>query len=620
MRSVFLISMFVGFLCTVTAFAGPLDKVHPSLQARMMAAGEGELIPVMIDLHERFDVQAFMERTAKLSKKERRAQLIKEASAFADERQAEILARLEGAVNVRGLWIVNMVTADLDKATISELAAVESVSMISWDRPFSPEMLDDAADEGGGGDGPGQVSWSVEKINAPSCWRLGALGQGVVISNLDSGTDYNHPDLSDHIWNNVDEIPNNGVDDDSNGYIDDTKGWDFDSNDKDPMDQYGHGTKTAGVSCGDGTNGTSTGVAPEALLMICRIGSEGDHISAQEYSIENGADVITSSYSFKWYFSPRPDYHRFRDASVMEMAAGLFHNNSSSNDGSSVGKPWNISAPANVPPPWIHPEEPEQNGQVAGTLGVGGTESDDTHYSPSPIGPSAWEDLKQYDAGYPHTQNPAYWDYPYKGGKPGIMKVDVCCPTGGVPSTEIGGGYTQTFSGTSAATPHSGGSSCVLLSANPSLTPDEIAKAIKMNAVDLGTAGLDDTFGAGRMDLYEAVINVFTTLRADDETPDQGTTVTLDMEGPAGAQYALLFSPFLGTTTIPGYVTIDIAPPYLWLQIANYDGVGHDDFSFFVPVNPVYSGVQLHFQSITNDSAGATGLFLASLHETVTIQ
>jgi len=51
--------------------------------------------------------------------------------------------------------------------------------------------------------------------------------QTVVVAIIDSGMDIEHEDLSDNIWVNVDEIPDNGIDDDKNGYIDDVNGWNF---------------------------------------------------------------------------------------------------------------------------------------------------------------------------------------------------------------------------------------------------------------------------------------------------------------------------------------------------------------------------------------------------------
>ncbi|MCX4027800.1 hypothetical protein H0A36_27670 [Endozoicomonas sp. SM1973] len=49
----------------------------------------------------------------------------------------------------------------------------------------------------------------------------------VIVAVIDSGIDINHKDLQGKIWQNSDEIPDNGIDDDNNGYIDDIHGWNF---------------------------------------------------------------------------------------------------------------------------------------------------------------------------------------------------------------------------------------------------------------------------------------------------------------------------------------------------------------------------------------------------------
>ena len=80
-------------------------------------------------------------------------------------------------------------------------------------------------------------------------------GNEVIIAVIDSGVDFNHPDLANAIWTNPGEIPGNGKDDDGNGYIDDVHGYDFTEEDKshlgfnpkEPMDTTGHGTHVAGI-------------------------------------------------------------------------------------------------------------------------------------------------------------------------------------------------------------------------------------------------------------------------------------------------------------------------------------------------------------------------------------
>ena len=49
----------------------------------------------------------------------------------------------------------------------------------------------------------------------------------IVVAVIDSGVDIEHEDLSESIWTNTNEIPNNGKDDDQNGFVDDVHGWNF---------------------------------------------------------------------------------------------------------------------------------------------------------------------------------------------------------------------------------------------------------------------------------------------------------------------------------------------------------------------------------------------------------
>ncbi|MBE5231193.1 MAG: S8 family serine peptidase, partial [Microcystis aeruginosa PMC 728.11] len=92
-------------------------------------------------------------------------------------------------------------------------------------------------------------------IDAPEAWDIQTGDPNLVIGVVDTGVDYNHPDLAGNIWTNPGEIANDGIDNDGNGYIDDIRGWDFAYNDNDPSDVDGHGTHVAGTIAGKGNNG-----------------------------------------------------------------------------------------------------------------------------------------------------------------------------------------------------------------------------------------------------------------------------------------------------------------------------------------------------------------------------
>ena len=196
-----------------------------------------------------------------------------------------------------------------------------------------------------------------------------------------------------------------------------------------------------------------------------------------------------------------------RQMNDFELAAGVVHTNSTSNDGNSVGIPFNISAPGNTPTTWIHPDQTLVGG-VSSVIGVGNVDaSTDLIVSSSPWGPTTWEDLQINHPSYPFSMPPEYQDYPYETlpGSMGNIKPDVSAPGNGTVSCNNGGGYSS-FSGTSGATPHVCGTVALVLSINPALTPEDVSMIMQTTAVEKGEPGKDNRYGAGRIDAYEAYL------------------------------------------------------------------------------------------------------------------
>ena len=144
---------------------------------------------------------------------------------------------------------------------------------------------------------------ALDITNVPEVWNQNITGNGIVVAVVDTGVDYNHPDLDGNIWRNPGEIAGNGIDDDRNGYIDDIRGWDFVSGDNNPMDLDwdGHGTHVAGVIAAERNNFGITGVAYNAKIMPVRVldtfgdGSLNNIAAGIRYAADNGANVINLS-------------------------------------------------------------------------------------------------------------------------------------------------------------------------------------------------------------------------------------------------------------------------------------------------------------------------------------
>lgn len=142
-------------------------------------------------------------------------------------------------------------------------------------------------------------NWALKDDSAMSiqkAWQLGRCDQRIVVALIDTGVDYNHPDLKQNIWKNPAEMEGNGKDDDKNGYIDDRMGWDFVDNDPLPYDNHGHGTHISGII-------GAVAPCPNVRLMILKYydaDADGktnlrNTISALHYAVDNGADIINYS-------------------------------------------------------------------------------------------------------------------------------------------------------------------------------------------------------------------------------------------------------------------------------------------------------------------------------------
>ncbi len=152
-------------------------------------------------------------------------------------------------------------------------------------------------------------------LNAEAVWDI-TKGQSqngqpeIVIGLIDSGVDYNHPEIRHALWKNPAELNGKaGVDDDGNGVIDDIYGVNFKERDSavrtqyrmvgghrdangvlqqlpegDPMDYwFGHGTNmvahmVAALNNTDaqGNNTGSAGLAPKVKIVMCAI---TEHVS-----------------------------------------------------------------------------------------------------------------------------------------------------------------------------------------------------------------------------------------------------------------------------------------------------------------------------------------------------
>jgi subtilisin family serine protease len=512
----------------VPASAGSLA---PNLEKALISSGPDDLVPVVVLMEEFPEQNRLMDQVRGLNREHRRDHVVTTLKNLSRRTQRpihELLAEESEEVRrVRVLWGINGVALVATPRVIERLAAMPEVRWVLHDHGRGhPEGAGPTGGDTSGPNPDATVADEVVAMGAQQVWEeLGYTGAGVIVAVIDTGIDRTHPDLADHIWTNLDEVPNNGLDDDGNGYIDDTWGWDFCLDNNDPSGGA-HGTQVAGQVAGDGTDGIVTGMAPDAELMSLGIDCDTPSASwaASDYAIAEGAHIITQSYS--WWWTDQPDYEAFRRQTDVELAAGVIHANSAGNHGGDLTTypiPYNISTPANCPAPWIHPDQAVAGG-VSSIIGVGDISwNTDVIASSSSLGPAAWEDIPaNTDPEYPYPMAPEYQDYPYESGSQmGLIKPDISAYGVGTTTTCPGSSYCG-FSGTSSATPHVSGTLALMLQANQGATPAELAEALMTTAEHRGDPGKNNVYGTGLVQTYAAVAAIESGARYQSHQIDDG--------------------------------------------------------------------------------------------------
>jgi len=320
--------------------------------------------------------------------------------------------------------------------------------------------------------------WDIDGGEVPGHVEDGEIVIGIV----DDAIDWDHPDLINNLWQNLDEDADgdgsvleyvggswqfdsgdeNGVDDDGDGYVDNFIGWDMADGDNDPMyttTALSHGTSVAGSATAQTNNGSGVAsVGWSVKFMPFRCSESGTYISYGYNGILAAAQM---------------------GAQVINCSWGGFGGGNQSVINNVVNNYGCVVVAS------------------AGNGDSNGNTNFDYHT------PSGLNDVISVSATGPND-NFGCWA---TGGE----TVDLCAPGDGIWTTSLGGGYGQSW-GTSFSSPITAGAAALLWSRFPDSDNEWIVDRIITTTDEFSDMtgscngnSLEGMLGSGRLNIFKAL-------------------------------------------------------------------------------------------------------------------
>lgn len=316
----------------------------------------------------------------------------------------------------------------------------------------------------------------LNKINAYTAWDTQMGDPNVVIGIVDTGTDWDHPDLTNQIkYNTADPI--NGIDDDADGYTDNYRGWDMADNDNDPMvapnGVQTHGSHVSGCAAAQTDNNTGVASPGFNCKFLPVKTSKNSDLNAYltsgyqgiVYAADHGCSIINCSWGGAGGGSFGQDaitYATINKNALVVCAAG--------NDGTEVV---------------FYPSSYKYALSVASTTNTDGKSS-----------------FSNYG-----------------------IHIDVCAPGSNIYSTVYNNVYGYS-SGTSMASPVAAGAAAIVKSQYPSYNAMQVGEKLRMSCDNIyGVAGngvYQDKLGRGRINMGNSLLFTTPSVRFENKLATDG--------------------------------------------------------------------------------------------------
>lgn len=438
-------------------------RLHPALLRQLLTASPDAMLPVLVEWRRTPTGHLLADLPATARTPQQRAAVITALQAATAREGAALQRALANAEEtgdaeaVRFFWIAPVASARLTPRALATLSRHPDVVAIRPDRqfflePFAPRPAPLSVDETA-------WRWNLRMLGVDRVRDgLGLDGSGVVVANLDTGVDWQHPALMTRYRGYRPGTPAVHV---GNWFDVTNAGCRY------PCDGNGHGTHTMGTMVGVAEDGTPIGVAPGAQWIAVRIFTAGGytyeswiHAAFEWVMAPNGDPALAPDVVNNSWGSPVADDTAFQPDVAALRAAGILPIFSAGNSGPA---PESIQSPASFPE----------------SLAVGAVDEEGQVATFSSRGPSPWNEIKP----------------------------EVAAPGVNILSSLPGGAY-GVLDGTSMAAPHVAGVAALLLQADPTLMPDDLEAFLTETATPLGAQTPNNATGWGLVNAEAAALRL----------------------------------------------------------------------------------------------------------------
>lgn len=446
-------------------------KMSEQLADLMALYDNTEKVRVIIHLSDKFDIDGFMTKAyaENLDKDARTSLLLDGLKNKARQTQSSLLnylsynSSLNRVFEIKDFWIINAVSAYAEAEVIKQISLRGDVSYIEVDNPI---IFEESESESVITEGINTVETGLKVIKADVLWKLGITGEGAVVMNVDSGVDGVHPAFN-YKW--------------MGNFVPWYHAWFDAAGTNFPTYCTNHGSHTMGIMCGLGiATGDTIGVAFGSRWIAARRSCSGNYTN---FGIS----------AFQWGMDPDSNSATRDEASVINCSWNTTDPTGNECNGSYKATLLTLEA-AGVPVVWS-----------AGNSGPGAS----SVTSPKNINSNI---VNAFTVGAVDGNSPTYPIASFSSRGPStcggtgslLIKPEVSAPGVNVRSSLLSPSY-GTMSGTSMAAPHASGAVALLRSFAPAITGKMALLALYYSATDLGSAGEDNTFGMGLINVYEAM-------------------------------------------------------------------------------------------------------------------